>query len=288
MPLADGHSLEADRVREALHAVRLALHRLRVRLAGLGHRFRAHSVLGACERQHVAELGRIEHGRGMEAQQQACIELERGERGDSIAVDIDRRELRAQMHVKPLRVDVRSKHRVDHVDCDARLEREPRHPAVARIELGTPSGIAGRGAIPVAQRIAQRVIAARAAEALDVLVLVECGNALRGQLSAEPVGLLDHMYDAAAARGGERCGDAAGAAADDQHIAFDVLRRATIRQRDDGDRRIAARRHAHHIDQLVDRSPHRVATHWLIRPGSQSTICGKAITTPSTTSCMPR
>jgi len=39
-------------------------------------------------------------------------------------------------------------------------------------------------------------------------------------------GLLQQVDVAAAARGGERRGDAAGAAADDQHLAGDLARRA--------------------------------------------------------------
>ena len=57
-----------------------------------------------------------------------------------------------------------------------------------------------------------------------MLVLVERRDALGGQLPADPVRLLDEMDMPAAARGGQRSGNAAGAAADDEDIALDRTR----------------------------------------------------------------
>ena len=109
-----------------------------------------------------------------------------------------------------------------------RLEREPADPAVARVERGIASGRSGRAAVAVAQGIAKRVVARGAAEGLDVLVLVERRDALRAQLAAEPVGLLDQAGAAAAPRRRQRRGDAAQAAARDQHVAFDLVRRGRV------------------------------------------------------------
>src|SRR5215510_12906627 len=101
---------------------------------------------------------------------------------------------------------MRSEHLLDDADGNARLERKARDPAVTWVEL----------AVVPPDRIAQLVVAARAAERLDVLVLVERRHSLRGQLPAEPVGLLEQHHAAAAPRRGQRGGDAAGAAARDQ------------------------------------------------------------------------
>ena len=68
-------------------------------------------------------------------------------------------------------------------------------------------------------------------------MLVERGNALRRQLAADPVRFLDQMDVASAAGGGERCGNAAGAAADNQDIAGDVARTCQVPHAHDGDGR---------------------------------------------------
>jgi hypothetical protein len=108
----------------------------------------------------------------------------------------------------------------------------------------------------LSDRIAQLVVAARAAERLDVLVLVERRHPLRSHLAAEPVGFLEQHHAAAVARGGERCGDTAGAAPGDQDLAGLSARRlgACRRRRDrqHRERRIAARGHPHDVDDRVE------------------------------------
>ena len=78
--------------------------------------------------------------------------------------------------------------------------------------------------VMIPQSVAQPIVAGGAAELLDVLMLVERGNALRRQLSADPIRLLDEVHVPAAPGGGERGGNAAGAASDNEHVARDVTR----------------------------------------------------------------
>src|SRR5439155_25439240 len=109
----------------------------------------------------------------------------------------------------PVNRDLRRQHLLEHADCDARLEGEPRDPAVAGVRL----------AVVLANGAAQRVVARRAPAGFDVLVLVESRDALRGQLAAEPVGLLEQYHAAAVPRRRQGRGDTASAAADDQDLA---------------------------------------------------------------------
>src|SRR5215510_446979 len=105
---------------------------------------------------------------------------------------------------------MRSEHLLDDADGNARLERKARDPAVTWVEL----------AVVPPDRIAQLVVAARAAERLDVLVLVERRHPLRSHLPAEPVGFFQ-QHDVSAIPGrGERRGDSARAATGDQDSAF--------------------------------------------------------------------
>ena len=72
-------ALAGERVGEALHAVRLRLGGLRLRLAGLGDRLRADDVLGAGERQEVAELRGVDDELRPEPDQASVVEPLRGD-----------------------------------------------------------------------------------------------------------------------------------------------------------------------------------------------------------------
>ncbi len=221
--LALAAALAGERVGEALHAVRLRLVGLRLRFAGPGDRLRADDVLGAGERQEVAELGGVDDELRPEPDQASVVEPLRGDGGDAIAFGRHRDRLRPPVDREPAAGHVRGQHLFDRRDGDARLEREPRDPAPARIELCVARARAAT--IVIADELAEPVVARGPAERLDVLVLVERRDALRGHLPAEPVGLLEQHDPAAAPRRGERGGDAAGAAAGDQDLAGLVARR---------------------------------------------------------------
>src|SRR2546430_15149132 len=98
---------------------------------------------------------------------------------------------------------MRLQHALDHTDSDAWLESEARHPTIAGIGL----------AVVPADRIAQGVVARGAAERLDVLMLVERGNALRRHLTAEPIGFFQQHHAGAVPGSRKRSGDTPGAAA---------------------------------------------------------------------------
>src|SRR4051812_16538015 len=201
--------LANEGVGETLYAVGLRLMRLRLRFAGLRDRFRAGDVLGSGKRQQITELGRIDDNLRPKADDPAFVQRERLKRRDAIAIGPHGQRLGTTMDGESAGLDLGREHALDHLERDAGLEGEPRYPAVTGV----------RFAVVRADRVAQRVVARRAAARLDVLMLVERGDALRGELPAEPVGLLEQHDAAATARGGERGGDTACAAAGDQDVA---------------------------------------------------------------------
>ena len=113
-----------------------------------------------------------------------------------------------------------------------RLEGNARDPAIAWIEMRLLARLTSEWAIVIAQHVAQLVVAGGAAEGLDMLVLVECRDALCGQLPADPVGLLDEMDMPAPACGGKRGSNSTRAAADNKDIATDDTRISEIANSD--------------------------------------------------------
>ena len=87
-------------------------------------------------------------------------------------------------------------------------------------------------------------------------------------------------HAASAPGGGERRGDAAGAATDNEHVARDVARGWKVRHAHDGHGRIAVHRHPHDVDEGIKSA---IICQRAMVLGSQSAICGKAMTSPSTT-----
>jgi hypothetical protein len=110
---------------------------------------------------------------------------------------------------------------------------------------GRPRAILG------ADALAQRIVRARSAESLDVLVLVECGDALRGELSADPVGFLGEAHGPSRAGGGERGSHAAGAAADDQHVTTHLLDAVRREPPPHGVCRVSGRAHGYDVEHVA-------------------------------------
>jgi hypothetical protein len=134
----------------------------------------------------------------------------------------------------------------------------------------------------VPQRIAETVVARGTAEIFDMIVLVERGDSLGGQLPADPVRFLNEMDLPSPTRGSQRRRNATRAAADDQDVTGD---NACLRHVADGnhrDGRIAVDRNAHDVDQGLQLVLHLVSLQRAMVLGSQSAICGKAMTSPST------
>ena len=144
----------------------------------------------------------------------------------------------------------------DALDDVRRLEHKARDPAGPGIEVGTATGSARAGAILIPHPAAEPVVAGRAAEGLDVLVLVQRRDALRAHLPAQPVGFLEQYHAAPGAGRSKRSSDAAGAAAGDQDLAGCLARGFKVRHRQHGNRRIATRRDAHDIKHRIERAPH--------------------------------
>ena len=134
----------------------------------------------------------------------------------------------------------------------------------------------------VADALAERVVRPRAAEALDMLVLVQRRDPLGRELAADPVSLLQ-QEDAGVARlqcrpgagRRQRGGDAAGAAAHHQHVAGDLLHAGSgLSAVEHGHRRVAGGGHGHDVEQR---------RHLIIMLGSQSASWGNAMTLMSAT-----
>ena len=219
----------------------------------------------------------------MEADGAPVVEVHDEERANSIVDHVDGDRLAAHEQAETPARKVR-REQVQHAfRADAGLEGKPRYPAVARVEIGGAAGRSRLAAIVIAKRVAQGAVARRAAEGLDVLVLVEGRDALRAELSAEPVGLFEQAGAATATRGSQRRRDPAHAAAGDQHVAFDLASRRRVIDRQHGDVGITGHGHPHHVDHLGEPTLH--PTYLVIVLGNQSAICGKAMTSPRAMSC---
>ena len=104
----------------------------------------------------------------------------------------------------------------------------------------------------VANELAETVVARGPAKALDQVVLIEGGDALRGELAPEPVGLLDEADRAAAPRRRERRGDTARPSADDDDLALDLRHGPRLRHAHDRSRRISGGRDAYDVDDFAE------------------------------------
>ena len=257
MPLAVVAALAGEGVGEALHAMRPGVQRLRLRLAGQGDGLGADDVLGAGERQHVAELGGVDHGARLEAMQARVVEAHRDDARDAIAVGACGDRLGAPEDRQPAGFDVGLR-------ASGRSRRpRPRGSNASRLTQQWPGlKSAARPASPARGRYASRsrsrsaVIARGAAEGLDVRVLVERAHALCSELPAEPVGLFEQHDLPAGRRRGQRGSDPAGAAADDQDLAALAADAVDAWAGHDRDRCVAARGHPHDIEHGVERAQH--------------------------------
>jgi hypothetical protein len=216
--LLAGPVFEREAPRERLHVVRLRLRR-RVRLAGVVPRLETGDVLGAGQRQQVAQLGGVHDVRCGELGPVAFGVFD-DDSADPVTVHIGRHRSRPQQHPEPAGGGPRREHRVDHRGGHPRLVTQWTDRALPRVEMA-------RGAGPVAERIppavvrpdavAQLPVAGGAAEALDPRVLVR-RHRLRGQLPAQPVGLLREQHRATPPQGGERRRHTAQTATDDEDV----------------------------------------------------------------------
>ena len=170
---------------------RLRLERLGVRLAGLRDRLGTDAVVDAGEREQVTELGCVDHERSAGSRgappgrDRSPSPSRPGRRDPRTATGFVRRKICS----RPDSTYGASRLAIASTATDG-LEGEVRHPAGARV-AGRPPWIEPELLVVGADRPAQGVVARGASEALDQVVLVERRDALRRQLPAEPVGLLD-------------------------------------------------------------------------------------------------
>jgi len=194
-----------------------------VELAGLGAGLGAGDELGSGHRQQLAGFGGVEEIRGAEDAFVACA-VAKGDGADAVAVDVgpDGAGLGEQGELSG--GEIRLQHRVEHGERDARLVGERRHRAAAGVE---PRVGARRGqervvvAVVLADALAEGAPGSGAAEHFDPGMFVR-RHRLRGELAADPAGLLGHDHAQAGAAGGQRGGATARAAAHDGDIAGDL------------------------------------------------------------------
>ena len=251
MGFADGPAFKPEHIGETLHAAWFALGRLGVSLASLRERLRTDHVLRVGQGQQIAKLGRIDNDRGTKPQDAAAIQGNRSRRDDLAVSGLDRCNLRAQVNCELARADVWLQKGSDSRHGNPWLECHTRHPTIAGIEMRLPTGFAGERPIVIAQGVAQPIVAGRSTARFDMLVFVESRNALRRQLPAKPIGLLEEMNSATTPRGSERGGNAASSAADDKYIARDLTRVGKAWHLHDRHRWVAVGWHPHHVYKCI-------------------------------------
>ena len=227
-----------------------------MRLAGLRRRLGTRAVARRRRAEEITELGGVDHERRPEdaralrrSRSIACDGL------DSIAGHADRDRLQAPKDLQVTRLHIRREQAFDRRDRDGRLEGKTRHPARAGVAACLPR-IEAERLVVCSDRPAQPVVARRASEALDQIVLVERGDSLRGELPAEPVGLLEEARPATAPGGSERGCNAARASPDDQDLTLDLAQGHGPGLGNTHDRRRsgAGSRHALDVDDLLEPS----------------------------------
>src|SRR5206468_3365383 len=184
--LARHHALEHEGVGEALDAMWLGLGWLGMRLAGVGRALRADSVLCPHQREEIAELRRVDHDGRVKAHPPSIVQIHGEDTLHAIRAHQSARRFGSGQNDEPARFDERLRHGVKHVDGHPRLEGKTRDPAPAGIWMRLRGEGGRQAAVMGADGLAQGVVASRSPEALDVLVLVQRGDALGGELTAYP------------------------------------------------------------------------------------------------------
>ena len=116
---------------------------------------RAETVFRADERKDIPEFRRVEHNPRTEPDGGTILEVNGCNRDDAIAAGLSGRHFRSQMQGDPASLDMRLEERINGGYRYLWLEGHARHPAVARIEVRVPTGIARKRPVVIAQRITQ-------------------------------------------------------------------------------------------------------------------------------------
>ena len=183
---------------------------------------RPHCVRGTGQRQEVSKLGGVQHVVEAEADGASVVEVH-GLQGDDPAPVYHRLYgPGAHEDAEPAGLDLGRQEGVQRAEGGRGLEGQARDPAAARIQGLMPVSLGDEPPVLVPDGLAQPVVGPRAAEPLDVLMLVQRGDALGGGLSAEPVGLLQKAYAPSMSCGCPSRRHSAETASDDEDVALDV------------------------------------------------------------------
>ena len=226
--------IQRETKREALQIIRLGFV-LRVRFASRGFRLRADRVFRFCERQQVALFGGVGKKRRAQNQLVAQLQIVNGNRFHPVAAGRRADDLVLQQNLHLSVAKIRRKHFVKHCQRHAWFAADARDPAAAGIEIFVRQRFFREriiAPVKIADAGAEFLIAARAAEGFNPLVLVRRNGLLRN-LAADPVGFFRHDDVEPVARRRERRRTAAHAAADDDEVGrhFPRARRGSLARR---------------------------------------------------------
>ena len=181
---------------ERLHVVRLRRSVYGVLLTRIASRFGAGDVLDAGKRQEVAELGCIDDDISADRLPPTRVQLDDGDRLHPVSVRGGRHRHTPQAQVQePGGTRIR-KRLFEHGNADPRFMAQPGHGALAGVEKRIRSRRRRQRvvvAIVLPDSVPIAAIARRTALPFDPWALIR-GHHLRGELTADPVGLLGHDH----------------------------------------------------------------------------------------------
>jgi hypothetical protein len=192
-----------------------------VHFAGLAARLETGDVLGAGERQQIAQLRGIHKVSGLDGQRAAGFQTAHPYGAHLVTLDIRGHGLVAQQNGEAAAAREGRQHLLQHGERDARLVSEARDCAVTRIQVPARARFGGEGvvaAIEIAHRLAVSTVGARTAKAFNPGVFVR-RHGLGGELASNPVRLLGHDHPHAVTQRCQSRGAATHTAAGDGDIA---------------------------------------------------------------------
>ena len=207
---------------ERLHVMRLRRSVYGVLLTRIPSRFGAGGVLDAGKRQEVAELGCIDDDVSADRLPPTRAQLDDGDRLHPVSVRGGRHGHAPQAQVQEPGGARKRKQLFEHGNADPRFVAQPGHGALAGVEKRIcPRRRRQRVVVAVVlpDSVPIATIARRTALPLDPWALIR-GHHLRGELTADPVGLLghDHLQPEAGRCQGRRA--TARAPTDDQQVGM--------------------------------------------------------------------
>ncbi len=186
---------------------------------GGGHEF------DTCQRQGIAQLGGVDEIRGEQSPFDPCSPVAHRDALDPVALHFGTNRLVLEQRQQAAARCVGCEQGCQGRERNFRLMAKPRNTAVSRVEMAVlTSSLVQRVMAPVISCpdvLSQPAVRIIRPELLDPGVLVG-RNALRGELTTDPVSRLDHNGGATGPQGRKRRRTAAQATADDGDVGGDL------------------------------------------------------------------